>query len=174
MKNIEIEDDLYAYIASQTQHIGETASDILRRLVMPENTVVKTVVAAKQSPTTKKPAGDVFSQITTDELSEYPKMVERFLKILSVLESMHGAQFDEVLTLSGRNRVYFAKDKETLLQASSVTNPKQIGESTFWVMTNNNTAKKASLIKEVAEVLGYNANDGQRLAALFAPELYED
>ena len=41
-------------------------------------------------------------------------------------------------------------------------------------MTNNNTAKKASLIKEVAEVLGYNANDSQRLAALFAPELYED
>ena len=101
-------------------------------------------------------------------------MVERFLKILSVLESIHGSQFDEVLTLSGRNRVYFAKDKETLLQASSVTNPKQIGESAFWVMTNNNTAKKASLIKEVAEVLGYNANDSQRLAALFAPELYED
>ena len=53
MKNIEIEDDLYAYIASQTQHIGETASDILRRLVMPENTVVKTVVAPKSSTTTK-------------------------------------------------------------------------------------------------------------------------
>ena len=64
MKNIEIEDDLYAYIASQTQHIGETASDILRRLVMPENTVVKTVVAPKPSTTTKAPTGDVFSQIT--------------------------------------------------------------------------------------------------------------
>jgi negative modulator of initiation of replication len=70
--------------------------------------------------------------------------------------------------------VYFAKDKDTLLQASSVTNPKQIGESEFWVMTNNNTAKKASLIKEVAEVLGYSSNDAQRLAVLFAPELYED
>lgn len=173
MKNIEIEDDLYAYIASQTQHIGETASDILRRIVMPENGAPKpTLKTAVGVP--KAPSGNVFTQVTTEQLLEYPKMVERFLKILSVLESIHGAQFDEVLTLSGRNRVYFAKDKDTLLQASSVTNPKQIGESEFWVMTNNNTAKKASLIKEVAEVLGYSSNDAQRLAVLFAPELYED
>lgn len=173
MKNIEIEDDLYAYIASQTQHIGETASDILRRIVMPENGIQKpTLKTAVSVP--KAPSGNVFTQVTTEQLLEYPKMVERFLKILSVLESIHGAQFDEVLTLSGRNRVYFAKDKDTLLQASSVTNPKQIGESEFWVMTNNNTAKKASLIKEVAEVLGYSSNDAQRLAVLFAPELYED
>ncbi|WP_166422862.1 Negative modulator of initiation of replication [Paraglaciecola sp. 20A4] len=173
MKNIEIEDDLYAYIASQTQHIGETASDILRRIVMPGNSVQKpTLKTAVSVP--KAPSANVFTQVTTEELLEYPKMVERFLKILSVLETIHGAQFDEVLTLSGRNRVYFAKDKDTLLQASSVTNPKQIGESIFWVMTNNNTAKKASLIKEVADVLGYSANDAHRLAVLFAPELYED
>ena len=37
MKSIQIEDDLYHYIASQTQDIGESASDILRRLVMPES-----------------------------------------------------------------------------------------------------------------------------------------
>jgi negative modulator of initiation of replication len=36
MKNIQIEEDLYHFIASQTQDIGESASDILRRLVMPE------------------------------------------------------------------------------------------------------------------------------------------
>ena len=33
MKNIEIEEDLYQYIASQTQFIGESASSILRRLL---------------------------------------------------------------------------------------------------------------------------------------------
>ena len=37
MKNIQIEEDLYHFIASQTQDIGESASDILRRLVMPES-----------------------------------------------------------------------------------------------------------------------------------------
>lgn len=33
MKTIELEDDLYRYIASQTKDIGESASDILRRLL---------------------------------------------------------------------------------------------------------------------------------------------
>lgn len=33
MKTIEVDEDLYRYIASQTEHIGESASDILRRLL---------------------------------------------------------------------------------------------------------------------------------------------
>ena len=37
MKSIEIDDDLYAFIASQTKHIGESASEILRRLLLPED-----------------------------------------------------------------------------------------------------------------------------------------
>ena len=33
MKTIEVDDELYQYIASQTRHIGESASDILRRML---------------------------------------------------------------------------------------------------------------------------------------------
>lgn len=33
MKTIEVDDELYAYIASHTRHIGESASDILRRML---------------------------------------------------------------------------------------------------------------------------------------------
>jgi negative regulator of replication initiation SeqA len=33
MKRIDIDDDLYTYIASHTRQIGESASDILRRLL---------------------------------------------------------------------------------------------------------------------------------------------
>ena len=35
MKSIEVDDELYSYIASQTKFIGESASDILRRLLLP-------------------------------------------------------------------------------------------------------------------------------------------
>ena len=41
MKSIEIDDDLYAFIASQTKHIGESASEILRRLLLPEDGEIK-------------------------------------------------------------------------------------------------------------------------------------
>lgn len=40
MKNIEIEEDLYQYIASQTQFIGESASSILRRLLLGNDKVI--------------------------------------------------------------------------------------------------------------------------------------
>lgn len=33
MKTIEVDEELYRYIASHTQRIGESASDILRRLL---------------------------------------------------------------------------------------------------------------------------------------------
>ena len=33
MKTIEVDEELYRYIASHTQSIGESASDILRRLL---------------------------------------------------------------------------------------------------------------------------------------------
>ncbi len=33
MKTIEVDEDLYRYIAGQTERIGESASDILRRLL---------------------------------------------------------------------------------------------------------------------------------------------
>ncbi len=43
MKTIEVDEDLYRYIASQTQHIGESASDILRRLLNVDGQPVETV-----------------------------------------------------------------------------------------------------------------------------------
>ncbi|MGL6123210.1 MAG: replication initiation negative regulator SeqA, partial [Shewanella sp.] len=33
MKYIEVDEELYRHIASKTEHIGESASDILRRLL---------------------------------------------------------------------------------------------------------------------------------------------
>jgi len=45
MKTIEIDDDLYHFIASQTQQIGESASDILRRLLQAERAVVASTPA---------------------------------------------------------------------------------------------------------------------------------
>lgn len=33
MKTIDVDEELYSYIASHTQHIGESASEILRRML---------------------------------------------------------------------------------------------------------------------------------------------
>lgn len=192
MKSIEIDDDLYTYIASQTKHIGESASEILRRLLLEDVPIEQSVITSpvksvkettqektKAKPVTKKVAakapkkvespavtqsvvtavsqpGDILDKITDDALLGFDKVVERFMFILGVLHEIHGKSFSKVETIKGKNRVYFAQSKEQLLETGSSTNPKLIPNSEFWVVTNNNTAKKVNMLKQVLSVLDYS------------------
>ncbi|MGO4893515.1 hypothetical protein [Flavobacterium sp. W21_SRS_FM6] len=172
MKNIEIEEDLYHFIASKTQHIGESASDILRRLVMPESVVSKTepLVVEEKPLETENTQSTLLAELADLKLLEMPKMVDRFLAMLALLHKYHAGSFASVLTLSGRNRTYFAINKDALLATGSSTNPKQVPDSEYWVITNNNTVKKVTLVKEVAQLLGYSDAQIERLVSLFCPE----
>ena len=186
MKSIQIEDDLYHFIASQTQDIGESASDILRRLVMPGSLLnttqgssadeSKPVYAIDNDGSAVQSAGQVcqasavFSELDGQQLQAIPKMVERWLLVLSIIHKYHTQQFSKVLGMSGRNRTYFATDKDTLLVTGSSTNPKNVPGSEYWVITNNNTVKKINMLKEVAEQVGFNLSEIEQLIALLAPE----
>ncbi|MFT4810887.1 MAG: negative modulator of initiation of replication [Paraglaciecola sp.] len=186
MKSIQIDDDLYHFIASQTQDIGESASDILRRLVMPESLLnieqannidaAKHVYAIDHDFTSVQgaeqicQASAVFSELEGQQLQAIPKMVERWLLVLSVIHKYHAQQFSKVLGMSGRNRTYFATDKDTLLATGSSTNPKNVPGSEYWVITNNNTVKKINMLKEVAEQVGYSLSEIEQLIAILAPE----
>lgn len=55
MKTIEIDDDLYQFIASQTQQIGESASDILRRLLIVSLTEAQAPAVPVAKSVTKTP-----------------------------------------------------------------------------------------------------------------------
>jgi negative modulator of initiation of replication len=173
MKTIEIEEDLYHFIASQTQHIGESASDILRRLVMPGaaasvKTPVAKVINKQDSPATQTV---LLNELVELKLLELPKMVDRFLAMLALLHRHHAISFSGVLSMSGRNRTYFATSKEALLATGSSTNPKQVPDSEYWVITNNNSLKKVTMVKEVAQLLGYSEKQIAQLVVLFYPEL---
>ena len=186
MKSIQIEDDLYHFIASQTQDIGESASEILRRLVMPESLLNKeqdTIVdeAADVYATDNDVSGAqgkeqacqtsaVFSELEGQQLQAIPKMVERWLLVLSIIHKHNTQKFSKVLGMSGRNRTYFATDKDTLLATGSSTNPKNVPGSDYWVITNNNTVKKINMLKEVAEQVGFNVSEVEQLINTFAPE----
>lgn len=174
MKTIEIEEDLYHFIASKTQHIGESASDILRRLVMPESLILptesETTVSANQEIDETASQATLISELKQLNLLEMPKMVDRFLAMLALLHTHHSGSFSRVLSLSGRNRTYFATSKEALLATGSSTNPKQVPDSEYWVITNNNTVKKVTLVKEVAHLLAYDESQIEHLISLFCPE----
>ena len=58
MKTIEIDDDLYAFIAGQTKHIGESASQILRRLLMTDSVEDTSTSAEAAEPVVDTPAAE--------------------------------------------------------------------------------------------------------------------
>lgn len=199
MKSIEIDDNLYAFIAAQTKQIGESASDILHRLLLGEKPIptvndvepvfekqpAKPVVVNKEPVVEKQPepvasqpaldeqqvSGDLFKLLQHKGINDENSRVENFLLILSALHQKHAGDFDRILSVKGRNRVYFSTSKEALLESGSSTNPKKVPDSSYWVVTNNNTAKKVSMLSQVMLTLGYSNQDIEKLAAIFAPEL---
>jgi negative modulator of initiation of replication len=190
MKSIQIEDDIYHFIASQTKDIGESASDILRRLVMPDSllNIANDINVDGRAPdhyVNKNlnnnanlvhsldkacQAWAVFNELERFQLDTIPKVVERWLLVLSIIHKHNPQQFIKVLGMSGRNRIYFATDKDTLLATGSSTNPKNVPDSDYWVITNNNTVKKINMLKEVAEQVGFTLSEIEQLIAVFAPE----
>lgn len=162
MKTIEIDDDLYHFIASQTQRIGESASDILRRLLNQQSTAAaanEAPIVAETSNTEQK----VFDILSKQDLQAEMSVVGRFLIILSALARAHKQQFAQVLEIKGRNRVYFGRQEADLLEAGSSTNPKQIPNSEFWVITNSNTTRKKMMLTEAALKLGYSQQEAETI-----------
>lgn len=174
MKIIEVDEELYQYIASQTRSIGESASDILRRLLsLPVHTSIvndliitsaetdqklKQAINVKEVniKTTKKQSITAINQIVekvqtllnSTEFQEESKAVVRFLAILRVLYRTNPESFAQATeSLQGRTRVYFARDEATLLMAGNHTKPKQIPDTPYWVITNTNSGRKMLMLE---------------------------
>jgi len=190
MKKIDIDDELYQYIASNTQSIGESASTILRRLLnlSGDNVATSSVPVAESESDIHKPdevvdseeplneingaepvtsttqnTGNVFNILNKEELAMQKGVVGRFLFILSAFYRTHKGDFANVLEIKGRDRVYFATTKEALLESGSSMNPKNIPETEYWVMTNSNTTRKKMMLHEVALCLNYDATDAEKI-----------
>ncbi|TPH13877.1 replication initiation negative regulator SeqA [Litorilituus lipolyticus] len=183
MKNIEIDEELYQYIASNTQYIGESASAILRRLLQLDVTKVKDVTTTKivsepkveqVTPTKTVQAAteiiedqtSVFDFINKEELAMQRGAVGRFLLILAALYRAHPKEFDVVTDISGRDRLYFAHSEEELAASGSSTKPRQIPESPFWVITNSNTTRKKMMLTKAASSLGYKDVEVEKIREL--------
>ncbi|ANS86136.1 replication initiation negative regulator SeqA [Vibrio scophthalmi] len=170
MKTIEVDEDLYRYIAGQTQHIGESASDILRRLL----NVDGQVQAAQQQPIIE-PIGLVVSKdavkevqldgvkemrslLISDEFAGLKKAIDRFMLVLSTLHRIDPESFSEATQVKGRKRVYFADNEQTLLANGNTTKPKAIPASPFWVITNNNTSRKRQMVDQLMSRMSFPAD----------------
>ncbi|HCW0179893.1 MULTISPECIES: replication initiation negative regulator SeqA [Citrobacter] len=170
MKTIEVDDELYSYIASHTKHIGESASDILRRMlkfsaasqpvipVVKEVRAVQAVVEAKPVNPVKDKVRAMRELLLSDEYAEQKKAVNRFMLVLSTLYSLdHNAFAEATESLHGRTRVYFAADEQTLLKNGNQTKPKHVPGTPYWVITNTNTGRKCSMVEHIMQSMQFPA-----------------
>jgi len=145
MKTIEIDDELYQYIARQTQHIGESASSILRRLLALQ---AKELVI--ESSNQSADISTLVNLVYSDSFLAEKKHVNRFLSILSTLYLCNKSLFSvAAASLHGSKRRYLAKNEETLLRSGNNTKPKLIPDTPYMVITNSNTARKIYIMESL-------------------------
>ncbi len=183
MKTIEVDEELYRYIASQTRHIGESASDILRRLLGVDHTdqpvaivsedVKQPVVA--ELPSMSQSEGIIVSKdagkmsmhesvkamrelLISDSFAERKKVIDRFMLVLSTLYGLDAESFSEAMAVKGRKRIYFADNEHTLLEHGNTTKPKVIPDTPFWVITNTNTSRKQQMVEQVMTRMNFPAD----------------
>lgn len=157
MKTIELDDDLYFFIASQTRHIGESASDILRRLLEQPVKAGTTVAAAPVvQPQPLADAMGLEALLDSGELQKEEKSINRFMLVLSTLYRDNPESFTQATEIKGRKRVYFSRDPEALRASGSTTKPKQVPDTPFWVITNTNTSRKQNMVAQLMTSMGYD------------------
>ncbi|OIQ25932.1 replication initiation negative regulator SeqA [uncultured Vibrio sp.] len=171
MKTIEVDEDLYRYIASQTEHIGESASDILRRLLnandettpvaqQTKRAAARSIVVSKDA--VKAPVVDsvkeMRSLLISDEFAGLKKAIDRFMLVLSTLHRINPESFSEATQVKGRKRVYFADNEQTLLASGTTTKPKAIPNTPFWVITNSNTSRKRQMTEQLMTRMNFPAD----------------
>ncbi len=164
MKKIDIEDDIYEYLRRQTTFIGETASQILRRLLrLGSPTLSRPSIQNPRQPTAS-PSPEEPSDKREKPLGEFLKSAQfqsqrtsvgKFLSVLAFLHRENPEKFAVVESIQGRSRKYFAKSESELESSGTSVHPKRIPDSNYWVVTNNSSQSKRELLTDVFTLLGY-------------------
>lgn len=166
MKTIHVNDEVYEHLLNNTAYIGEDASSILERLLGLAGEA-REGLPLKDEDDYENHARHSGSKI--DECLASPRVlaereaVGRFLAILSWLYEHHQADFEKILMIEGRKRKYFGKSQQELVESGNSVNPQRIPNSDFWVITNNDTPKKARMLANVLQVLGYGNDDIRKI-----------
>lgn len=160
MKTIEVDEELYRYIVSHTQELGENASTILRRMLkFSAGQMPAEKGATKKGPQPAKTAEVAVTEaharesrlrqlLQSENYAKQNRTVNRFTLVLSALYSLDAERFSVATeSLRGRTRTYFANDEQTLLQHGNQTKPKRVAGTPYWVITNTNTSRKRSMIE---------------------------
>ncbi len=149
MMTIEIDQDIHDYLLHHVRNFGESASDVLRRELGLNG-------SSGSATDSTAPTHELAELIESSRIKHARGVVGRFLEILSAVHAQNKEKFDLVLAIKGRGRIYFAKSKREIEASGNSTQPRQIPNTPYWVMTNSPTTQKKEMLKGVLDSLGYS------------------
>ena len=156
MKSIDVDEDVYARIMSNTTYRNESESSILRRLLGIDGHTTTALVVNHQIKTALE------DHLESAEFLYAKGVVGKFLSILSFIYQQNPTAFSKAEALKGGKRLYFARDIGVLNESGRSMNPKQIPNSPYWVTTNTPTALKQEILAAVMQLLGYSTDEIQK------------
>lgn len=166
MKTIEIDEELYQFIAGQTKHIGEDASSILRRLLN-INSILP--IKSNQNLLSQDHYSIFTNLLTSDTFTTEKSIISRFILLLSALYNYNPALFSIAATsLHGSKRRYLAEDKESLEISGKNTKPREIIGTPYWVISNTNTARKVYIIESMMSDMGISESMINQVINIFS------
>jgi negative modulator of initiation of replication len=157
MRTVPIDDDVYQHLLENAAEIGEDASSILRRLLnLKAPSPAKPLLHAQLRMQAEAAKHELTDDMDTTSFRLQKTVVEKMLYLLNVMSQQKAGKFAEVLKLKGRGRVYFAKSMKEIDESGTSTQPRAIGKSGYWVLTNSPTPAKRQLMREVMTLLEYS------------------
>lgn len=158
MPLLEIDDDIYQYLLRRANRIGEDGSSILRRelgLPHPNGTGTSETEAAKETASAPPEIQAIRNFLTSSRFANERVVTKKYLQLLGFLAGAHGDEFERVLEIRGRQRVYFGKSRDEIAHSGKSLHPRKVPGTDYWAMTNADTAQKQDIAGEAMKVLGY-------------------
>jgi negative modulator of initiation of replication len=162
MHSIEIDDLVFAELASRATGFHVTPNDVLRRILNLTGTSEQSSLPATVPPTAQStgPAPTLLEFIRSDRFQRHYQAVDRYLVLLAWLQATHRDKFSEAaLGFSRGNRLYFAKSEREILQSGEGITAKPIPQSPFWALTTLDNKTKRMILEDILRALNYPPGD---------------
>jgi len=172
---IKIDQELYEYLRTHAD-LEESGCSVLKRMLglRPKGDDPN----SKRSPDSLSRSGprlDARDQALVNFLKGpafkcQRSVVTKFLAVLGFLYAENPESFSAVEQLRGRTRKYFSTNPSELREFGKSVFPKQVPNSSYWVVTNSDSEAKRGLLLDVMKVLNYGLG-GVVAALLFGKEV---
>src|SRR6267378_5061824 len=129
MPGLTLSSEDYETVLTSIRQIAD-AVDLLRATLDRTRVAVIPAAQAKADPARH----ELTKALESSALRGKFNAVDRYLHVLGAAAAQNSREFEKVLALRGRGRVYFAKSKEEIEASGTSTQPRQIPSTRYWAM----------------------------------------